>query len=531
MDEPSLEKETRFLTRTISGLSDQVDLFETFQDLSLKIISQFDLENILTTFCSIVKELIDYESVTTFLYTGKDTDFKQVHHSGDDSRVPEDILPEAQMIQWVISQGRWSILTDFQEEDAGYILSILPLKTPKQSIGFVLITTVPPSTYSQKLCSILDFIGSQTAIAIENQELYSKTNRSNAYLTNLLESISNGIMATDMDGYITQINKNATAITGIKSRQIIGAHYKEIFKEALGDEIDHIFSTISDKGYALETMVNHSPYKEVDIIVGISATPLTDNENRIIGIIYILRDMSASKEIERLTKLDKMKSEFVSNVSHELRTPLSIIKSYSEALLNQVEPEDHQTREKFLSVIDDETDRLATIVSNLLDISRIESGKFDLHFSPFQLDELVASVLSVYQNSSKHINIATVFEENLPPIEADEDRIREVLINILSNAIKFSPKGGTITISIVTVEDLVCCSISDTGIGIPEDEIGRIFDKFYRVDSSDTKEIDGTGLGLSIVKHVMDAHQGGITVNSTPGKGSMFSLYLPIIRG
>ncbi len=528
----SIEKEHQFLTRTISSLSDQIDLFATFQDLSLKIISQFDLENILETFCNILKELMNYQSVSTYLFVEGEILYKRVHHSGDTSRRQRGIIPDPKILKWVMSQGRWTVLTDFQDENAGYLLSVLPLKAPNQLLGFVIITTeVSPSLYNQKLSSILNFLGSQTAIAIENQELYSRTNHSNAYMTNMLESISNGIMATDMEGRITLINKNATAITGINSKQIIGKHYYNFLKNDLGKEIKQLCSTIKNKGFAIESMVNHSPYKEVDIIIGISASPLTDNTENTIGIIYVFRDLSASKEIERLTKLDEIKSELVSNVSHELRTPLSIIKSYSEALINQVEPEDHKTREKFLSVIGDETDRLSNIVSNLLDISRIESGKFTLYFNKTKLEDIVNSVISVFKTKSANINIFTDFQKNLPPIEADEDKIREVLINLVANSIKFSPMGGTINIAVVTQDDLICCSVSDTGIGIPKDQLDRIFEKFYRVDNSDTYEIEGTGLGLSIVKHIMDAHQGGITVDSIMGKGSVFSIYLPITRG
>ena len=229
--------------------------------------------------------------------------------------------------------------------------------------------------------------------------------------------------------------------------------------------------------------------------------------------------MSASKEIERLTKLDEMKSEFVSNVSHELRTPLSIIKSYTEALLTQVKPDDHQTREQFLSVIDDETDRLTTIVSNLLDLSRIESGKFHLDYSMFYLSDIVNSVVSVFKPKAANINIFTDFQNDLPLIEADKDKIREILVNLIANSIKFSPMGGTISISVEKVKNLLLCSISDTGIGIPKDKINHLFEKFFRVDNSDAYEIEGTGLGLSIVKHIIDTHQGGVSVDSEIGKG------------
>lgn len=529
METVPLEKDHKFMLRTISSLTDQIDLFETFQDLSLKIISQFNLENIFTTSCDMIKEVMNYESATIFLFEKDNTSFKEAHHSGTLEAKKNDPLFDNKLINWVMTQGRWTIITDFQNKAAKRIISILPLKSPKQALGFMVITTeFNPELYTQKLSSVLNFLASQTAIAIENQNLYARISDSNIYMTNMLESINNGLMVVDTKGKVTLINRNATAILGIKERNLTGINYNQFISGELKEELDKLFSMILNKGFATESMVHHSPYREINIMVGISPSLLTDKEKNIIGIIFIFRDMSASKEIERLTQLDEMKSEFVSNVSHELRTPLSVIKSYTEALLTQVEPEDHNTREHFLSVIDGETDRLATIVSNLLDLARIESGKFNLDTTPFPIDELVNSIAHIYRSRKKNIHILTEFSPNLPLIHADEGKIREVLVNLITNSIKFSPTGGTVSIQVEQQNNFLACSISDTGIGIPKDKIDQIFEKFFRVDNSDTYEIEGTGLGLSIVKHIIDSHHGKITVESILGKGSVFTFYLPL---
>ena len=526
-----LEKDNQFLNRTISSLTDQIDLFETFQDLSLKIISQFDLKDILSTFCGIIKEVIPYRSSTIYLFHEDGKNYFKSYPMGADAKSSKDDLPESNIIKWVMDQGRWTVVTDFQDQHASSIISILPIKSPQQSVGFmVMITEFNPSLYNQKLSSILNFLAAQTAIAIENQSLYAKINNSNAYMTNMLESISNGIMAVNMKGEVTLLNKNVTAILGIKTKQVVGHHYQSFLKGNLKLEIDKLFAAIRDKGFVIESMVNHSPFSEVDIMIGITASLLTDRNRNTIGIIFIFRDMSASKEIQRLTRLDEMKSEFVSNVSHELRTPLSIIKAYAEALMTQVKPEDHETREQFLSVIDSETERLSAIVSNLLDLSRIEAGKFSLNYSVFSLKGMVDSVISVFKSKQPNIDILTDFADNLPEVEADADKIREVLINLIANSIKFSPMGGTVSITIELQGGYITCSVSDTGIGIPKDKTKHIFKKFYRVDNSDICEIPGTGLGLSIVKNIIDSHKGKITVDSILGKGSVFTFFLPLFR-
>ncbi len=526
-----LEMDHQFLTRTISSLTDQIDLFETFQDLSLKIISQFDLEAIFSTFCAIIKEIISYRSAAIYMFHEGGESFLKTHPQEPDAGKKEDGFPEASIIKWVMDQGRWTVLTDFQDHEVSSIMSILPIKSPQQALGFmVIITEFKPSLYNQKISSILNFLASQTAIAIENQSLYARINNSNAYLTNILESISDGIMAFNMKGEVTLLNKNVTAILGIKIRQIIGRHYQSFLKGNLRREMDKMFAAIRDNGFITESMVNHSPFREINIMIGITSSLLTDRNKAVIGIIFIFRDMSASKEIERLTKLDEMKSEFVSNVSHELRTPLSIIKAYSEALLLQVKPDDHDTRKQFLSVIDSEADRLSKIVSNLLDLSGIETGKFTLNYSAFSLKDMVNSVISVFKVKPSNIDIFADFDDALPEVEADAQKIREVLINLIANSIKFSPKGGTVNLRVEKQGGYISCSVSDTGIGIPKDKIKFIFKKFYRVDNSDICKIQGTGLGLSIVKHIMDAHKGKVKVDSILGKGSVFKIFLPLAR-
>ncbi len=537
MNTTPLEKDPKFLTRTISCLTDQIDLFETFQDLSLKIISKFDLEAILTTFCDIVQEVMNYKMASIYLYNDTNDRFYLAYPKKEPtSQKLEDYdekgnLPEDKIVNWVMKQGRWTVITEFDETQTNSIISLLPIRSPKKHIGFMVIETQGKWVqYNEKVGSILNFLASQTAIAIENQQLYTKVNHSNAYMSDMIESISNGIMAVDTKGQVTLVNKNATAILGIKKKKLTGVHYDGFLDGNVKREIDHLLTLVMKKGYALESMVNHSPYKEVNIRIGITATLLTDKYRETIGAIFIFRDMTASKEIERLTRLDEMKSEFVSNVSHELRTPLSIIKSYSEALLTQVKPDDFQTREKFLTVIDNETDRLSTIVTNLLDLSKIEAGKFHLNYSKFSIEEVIHSIITAFKPKTQKMSVLTEFDSALPLLNADEDKIREVLLNLVANSIKFSPEGGIINISVEQNEDVITCSVSDTGIGMHNDKLKHIFKKFYRVDNSDTYEIEGTGLGLSIVKHIIESHKGKISVESIFGKGSVFTFSLPLLE-
>jgi two-component system phosphate regulon sensor histidine kinase PhoR len=193
-----------------------------------------------------------------------------------------------------------------------------------------------------------------------------------------------------------------------------------------------------------------------------------------------------------------------------------------------VDPNDHQTQKEFLTVVNDETDRLAVLVSDLLDISRIESGKFEMELSPVALTDIIQGVLRDLGDKSSRHKIVVDIPSHLPDIAADADKMVQVFINLLDNAIKFSPDGGEISIKVEVNGKMVKCDISDQGIGITKKYMPRIFEKFYRVDNSDVYEISGTGLGLSIIKHIIESHGGKISVRSKPGKGSTFTVSLPL---
>lgn len=535
-----LGEDSRFLKQTITSLSDQIDLFETFQSLSLQIISQFDLDNIFTVFTGIINEVMPFEQAAIFLKDPKGDSFQPAWQSNGPAKLTEPACFDADgsnemddnILDWIMEKGGWTVLTDIQDKTVTKICSILPLKSPKRAIGIMIIQTkFTSTTYNRKISSILDFLASQTAIAIENHDLYSTVNRSHTHMTNLMESISNGIMSVDMEGCITLINKNATALLGIKGKKIIGRHYSRFISGPVKTLIDSIFHAARKNRVMPESMANHSPFRSVDIVLGVTGSLLTDKSRQTSGVIFSLRDMSASKEIERLTRLDQMKSEFVSNVSHELKTPLSIIKSYAEALHHQVKPDDKETRDKFLSVIEDETDRLSGMVSDLLDLSRMESNNYRPDYDTVCMKTLVENVAQIFR-SHPNIQVYTESEADLPDIEVDREKIRDVLINLVGNSVKFSPKGGTIHIQLKKTQSRwVTCSIADTGIGIPQAELGKIFQKFYRVDSSDTSEIEGSGLGLSIVNHIINCHHGKIDVESVVGKGSVFTFSLPVKKG
>lgn len=273
-------------------------------------------------------------------------------------------------------------------------------------------------------------------------------------------------------------------------------------------------------------------------------------EETLSRVLVAIVDMTDHKRIERrleayartlenaykkLQKLDKMKDDFLSTVSHELRTPLTSIKGFADLLLNY--EEDPDTRREFLTIINNEAERLTRLVNDILDLSRIEAGRMQWETSRLSMGEIVRAATAAAHGlaSQRHINLVVSIEDGLPPVWGDRDRFVQVITNLLSNAVKFSPEGGEVRVKaeLPRVEDgapapVVKVSVSDDGIGIATDDQGRIFDKFVQVGDPMTDKPVGTGLGLSISKEILGQYRGRIWVESDLGKGSTFSFVVPV---
>ncbi|MGA9115919.1 MAG: ATP-binding protein [Bacteroidota bacterium] len=235
------------------------------------------------------------------------------------------------------------------------------------------------------------------------------------------------------------------------------------------------------------------------------------------------------RTIRRETELVRMKSDFVSNVSHELRTPLSLIRMYAETLEMDRLP-DPSRRQEYYRTILQETERLSRLVNNILSFSRMEAGRKQYRFGAVSLNRVVDAVVGVFEAHLEQEGFALTVERdrNLPDVRADEEAVSEALINILDNAVKYSPRTKNIRIRTIREEGRAGIEVQDAGIGIPAEHRKKIFEKFYRVSGALVHDTKGSGLGLALVKHIMDAHGGMVEVESSPGEGSTFRLFFPL---
>ncbi|MFA5114758.1 MAG: ATP-binding protein [Candidatus Omnitrophota bacterium] len=257
-------------------------------------------------------------------------------------------------------------------------------------------------------------------------------------------------------------------------------------------------------------------------ILKVNGVPIIRND-KLEGAILVFHD------ITELRRLEKIRQDFVANVSHELRTPIASIKGYAETLLEGA-LEDKENAREFVNIIHQNSNRLASLINDLLDLSKIESGKMKMSFAPLDPTVLIRRAATVIENQAeaKSIALNTELPSGLPKVKADETRFSQVMINLLDNAIKYTPEGGTVSIAAKVVNDVLQVDVSDTGIGISEKDLPRIFERFYRVDKARSHELGGTGLGLSIVKHIVQAHGGQVWVRSELEQGSTFSFTIPL---
>lgn len=532
MNTTFLGDDPRFLKSTIASLREEVDQLHMLQDISRQLLYLHDHDQIVACFLDIVKEMISYNFCILYLFSEDLKTFRVAAHRDVPPRILDRFNPDEEVIWWVLNQGRWThlALPQKSESDDEHFYSVLPLQGAQRNLGFLLIATqTTPHSIPQSIMNRLSHIAGQAALALENQRLYEELRHSNNYIKNIIESINNGIIIIDMADCITQLNKNATAMLGLPSADIIGARYQSAFSTELSDMIGSVKQRALRDGFSFEKLFEYAPVKDLKVPLGVNASLLFDDNAERIGVIIVFRNMFVLKELDRLRQLDELKSELVSNVSHELRSPLSVIRAYSDAILNQVGADDHETRNEFLSIINDEADRLTALVNDLLDISRIESGSFEIDKERVQLRDVMEQLADRMATKNPLHRFVCEIPDDLPVLWADRDKLLQVFLNLLDNAIKFSPAGGDIDIRVTQSSDHVQCAISDPGIGIAEEHLPYLYDKFYRVDNSDVYEIPGTGLGLPIVKHIVESHGGHMDIESCPDRGSTFSVRLPFI--
>lgn len=349
------------------------------------------------------------------------------------------------------------------------------------------------------------------------QELMKSKEIQQDRLGTLIENMGSGLILIDSRGYINLVNRTYKEIFQIESSEYLdNLYYEVIDQKGICDLIEEIF------------MTEHKIRKQMIVPVGIErrhfdvyGVPIIGMNDVWKGILLVFHDITEIK------KLEQMRKDFVANVSHELKTPITSIKGFSETLLDGA-MEDKQTLVAFLTIILNESDRLQTLIQDLLDLSKMEGQGFKLAYQKLNIVEVLKEVLPILSGKANEKNIALQLECEGDEIFAEGDvyRLKQVFINLLTNAISYTPAEGSVKVEVRERTNKIRIKVIDSGIGIEKKEIPRIFERFYRVDRARSRNSGGTGLGLAIVKHLIEAHKGNIRVDSKVGRGTTFIIEL-----
>jgi PAS domain S-box-containing protein len=404
------------------------------------------------------------------------------------------------------------------------------------------------------------------------------------YYTSITTESADAILSLDTAGVIQSWSRGAEQIFGYSSAEVTGKHFGLLVPEDLRarGEIEHLAAMVAEKGYIHNYETERVTKDGRRVIVDLTRTLISDAEGKVAGFSAIMRDISDRKRAElevrqlnrdleervaqrtheleqtseelrqrnaqleranqELQEVDRLKSDFISMVSHELRAPLTNINGALELLGSECSGPPGASCRTLIGIVGDQAARLTHFVQGVLNVTRIEAGVLSFQFAPVDVRDLMQKVVADFASHSQAHRLVISSNALPAPAWADRDRLEEVLVNLVDNAVKYSPQGGDVIVEARQVVDLgdltldapvppgpfIVVSVTDQGIGIAETEQQRIFQRFYRVDSEDSREVYGHGLGLYIARRLIEAHGGRMWLESAPGKGSRFSFAVPV---
>jgi PAS domain S-box-containing protein len=404
----------------------------------------------------------------------------------------------------------------------------LPLTFSDSNVGTIYVFRAAVNVaFSSDEAQMLQAFANQATIAVSNAQLYQSALREKQRLNAIIEQSADGVMILDNRWRITTFNKAMEQLTDWPRSEAIGRPCAEVLGIRNAQDVNICLT---------DCPLQRVPRPPNPVAEGWITTrdgreryiqsryaPQWGEDGIFMGAIANVRDVTEQKREEEL------QSTFVSIISHELKTPVSIIKGYAGTLGREDATWSAETVREGMHIIEEEADRLARQIQDLLDVSRLQAGQMRLEFTDWSLPEMARSVVAAFAaQTDERFEFELRFPDDFPPVHADYERVRMVLTNLVSNAIKYSPDGGLIRIGGHARERVAMCYVSDQGVGIAPEERERIFERFYRVDNRLRRKTQGTGLGLYLTQAIVEAHGGTIRVESKVGRGSRFLFTLPL---
>ena len=558
----AFELERRVVERTAQLQREQQNT-ETLLRILTEVSSSLDLDRALNRTLALLNDAIGAEQGTIMLLNADDN---LLHYRAGYGYLSDKVSGETRgfklkigegLAGWVLENREPALVNDLLKDDR-WVKTLsssrehrsaiaMPLLVAEDVIGVLMVFHRKPDFFSAELLNMVKAIAGQVAVAINNAHLYElirdQAERLGSMLRReqedasrsqaILEAVADGVLVTGSNNRISFMNKSAEHILGLESGRIIGQSL-DVFGGLFGRSAGSWMQTIRDWSEAPAVYQEGETFAEQlalenGLIVLVHLAPVI-LQNDFLGTVSIFRDITHEVEVDRL------KSEFVATVSHELRTPMTSIRGYVDVLLMGAAGALNENQTHFLKIVKGNTERLNILVNDLLDISRLESGRVTL--SPQALDmreiaeDVLADILRRSQEENKPVALSLDAPKKLPPVYGDSEQVRQALGNLVDNAYHYTPENGTITVRIQPLNGghEVQVDVKDTGVGISLGDQSRIFERFYRGEHPLILATPGTGLGLSIVKEIIAMHKGRIwmTSNGVPGEGSTFSFTLPV---
>ncbi|MGB4471591.1 MAG: ATP-binding protein [Limnochordia bacterium] len=346
------------------------------------------------------------------------------------------------------------------------------------------------------------------------QTVHDRENKLNAILT----SMEDAVLAVDTNYKLILANRRMAEMINEDVSSLMGKDLTEAFQSY---QLVEVVSDTLSTGKAIDTEIR--PELSSQQVLAVTSSPLEDEAGKTIGVVIVLRDVT------ELRLLESMRREFVANVSHELRTPLTSIKGFVETILNG-KTDDEAFVQRYLSIVSGETDRMITLINDLLELTKIESRRQKLVFEEVNLKEIFDDTITVLASKAEEREVAVENRLDDLIVLGNPKMLRQVAINLVDNAIKYNKQGGQVWIEAAVNDGIASISVTDTGIGIPSEHLERVFERFYRVDKGRSRQMGGTGLGLSIVKHIIERHKGRIWAESEYEQGTTITFTLQVAK-
>lgn len=509
-------------SRELSELNDLADISSIYG---------FRLETIFQKFLTKIVSMLESPLVSIYLYQpiGQKLVLRATttHFNEHDKSVA---LGEDNFIARVFTTKRPHSVGSEGPSAAGQYALAVPILFHSKTLGVIMVSG-RSRNYEDHDTKILNLVSGRLAVVIENAMLYHDVNRRRARWEAVFEFTDEGIVIFDGKGVIVGFNPASTRLTGHTSAEAIGQSFTQIVRVVTPEGISLAalspVKAVLSEGKTITKAEQLLEDKQAERLwVEVSYSPIFDSAGRVTSGIAIIRNVQKDKEVE------EVKSDFISIVSHELRTPLSAIKGFLSMVLQKDFGELNDKQFHYLNRVYQSNQRMIDLVEDLLDASSIESGKINLAQNPLALESIITEVVTELASKGfeKQITLRVNRKQRLPLILADETRLRQILVNLVDNAIKYSFPRSEVIVDFKVVGDELVTSVSDTGVGITANQIDRVFNKFGRIYNPMSVQSGGTGLGLYIVKRLVESHGGRIWVSSREGRGSRFSFTLPVAK-